>query len=143
MVHDPQLQNLCSKCKPTHRKIFLAIIHSSGACHHKLSSYKLIFFISPAHQNSVFFPDLSVNVNDPSLGGNHRPDNPRHIFHYSLPFAIHLQYPRHTFHYSLPFAIHLQFVIRHASPVSSRPLQTRKTAVSSLAIGYIRSRYQS
>ena len=29
MVQDPQLQNLCSKCKPTYRKILLAIIRQT------------------------------------------------------------------------------------------------------------------
>ena len=64
---------------------------SSGACHHKLSSYKLIFSLVQSIKIQFSF-QTSVNVNDPFLGGNHRPDNPRHIFHYFLPFAIHVQF---------------------------------------------------
>ena len=88
MVHEPQLQNLCSKCKPTYRKIRLAIIHNSGACHHKLGSYKLIISIlSPAHQKSIFFP-RPLHLCDSLPWGNHKPHNPRHIFHSPLLYMF-------------------------------------------------------
>lgn len=65
-------------------------MHNSGACH-KLSSFKLMSFLTPAHQKSIFFLDLPICVSD-FLHWGLKTRNPRDIFHIFLLFASHVQF---------------------------------------------------